>query len=112
MATFGDLLAMARRSSPRFTEWLKVAEPSLADKVAVAAAAANLTPAGYVRVAVADFSRFADEEEWATLSSTLKDSEDPGLACLLSMIHWRLTRRSCESHRAMDMGTTETGTNR
>lgn len=100
MATFGDLLAMARKSSLRFTDWLRVAEPSLAEKVAEAAAASNLTPAGYVRVAVADFSRFADEEEWATLSSTLKDSEDPGLACLLSMIHWRLTRRCCESHRA------------
>ncbi len=101
MATFGDLLGLARKSSLRFTEWLEVAEPSLADKVAHAANASNLTPAGYVRVAVADFSRFADEEEWATLSSTLKDSEDPGLACLLSMIHWRLTRNCCETHRAM-----------
>jgi hypothetical protein len=101
MATFGDLLGLARKSSFRFAEWLKVAEPSLADKVAEAAAAANLTPAGYVRVAVADFSRFADEEEWATLSSTLKDSEDPGLACLLSMIHWRLTRQCCERHRTV-----------
>ena len=101
MATFGDLLGLARKSSLRFTEWLKVAEPSLADRVTQAADASNLTPAGYVRVAVADFSRFADEEEWATLSSTLKDSDDPGLACLLSMIHWRLTRQCCDRHRAV-----------
>lgn len=101
MATFGDLLGLARKSSLRFTQWLEVAEPSLADRVAQASADSNLTPAGYVRVAVADFSRFADEEEWATLSSTLKDSEDPGLACLLSMIQWRLTRPCCDSHRAM-----------
>ena len=100
MATLGDLLGVARRSSIRFTEWLRVTEPDLAAQVAQAAAEGGLTPAGYVRVAIADFSRLADEEEWATLSSTLKNSDDPGLACLLSMVHWRLTRQCCEAHRA------------
>lgn len=99
MATFGDLLGMARKSSGRFAEWLRIAEPELAARVADAAAEAGVTPAGYVRLSVADFSRHADEEEWATLSSTLKDTEDPGLVCLLSMVHWRLTRKCCEAHR-------------
>ena len=100
MATLGDLLGAARKSSVRFAEWLRVTDPDFAAQVAQAASERGITPAGYVRVAIADFSRLADEDEWATLSSTLKNSEDPGLACLLSMVHWRLTRQCCEAHRA------------
>jgi hypothetical protein len=98
MATLGDLLAEARRSAGRFQAWLEAREPALADQVAAAAVALAMTPAGFVRAAVADFSRFAEEEDWATLVSSLRDSDDPGTLCLLAMVHWRLTVSGCGAH--------------
>jgi hypothetical protein len=32
------------------------------------------------------------------LTSTLKRTEDPGAACLLAMVDWRLTAKACEEH--------------
>ena len=98
MATLGDLLAAARTSSGRFRGWLGEADPGLAAEVDAAAAQAGLTPTGFVRAAVADFSRFASEEDWASLISALRDSEDPGTLCLLAMVDWRLTAPSCGEH--------------
>jgi hypothetical protein len=70
----------------------------LAAETADAAAAAGLTPAQFVRAGVAEFSRFASEEDWATLTSSLRDSEDPGTICLLAMLHWRLNVPGCSHH--------------
>ena len=64
----------------------------------MANASAACTPTGYVRAAMADFNRFASEEDWATLTSTLKTTDDPGTLCLLGMVHWRLTARGCAEH--------------
>ena len=47
---------------------------------------------------MADFNRFAPEEDWATLTSSLRDTDDPGTTCLLAMVHWRLTVRGCSEH--------------
>jgi hypothetical protein len=58
----------------------------------------GLGVAGYARMAVADFSRLAGEEDWTTLISSLRDSEDPGSTCLAAMVHWRLTAPACRSH--------------
>ena len=98
MATLGDLLAAARSSSGGFQAWLEASEPELAAQVAEAAAGTGLSPTGYVRAAVADFSRFASEEDWATLTSSLRDSDDPGTTCLLAMVDWRLTAAGCGAH--------------
>ena len=98
MAILGDLLAAARASSGAFEKWMKVSDPELAALVRDAASRDGLTPAGFVRSAVADFSRFASEEDWATLTSSLRDSSDPGTICLLAMVHWRLTVRGCGDH--------------
>ena len=98
MPMLGDLLAAARASTGGFQSWLKASDPDLAAAVSAAAGSEGLTPAGFVRSAVSDFSRFAAEEDWATLISSLRDSDDPGTICLLGMVHWRLTARGCGKH--------------
>ena len=98
MPMLGDLLAAARASAGDFQSWLKASDPDLAAAVSVAAERDGFTPAGFVRSAVADFSRFAAEEDWATLTSSLRNSDDPGTICLLAMVHWRLTASGCGEH--------------
>jgi hypothetical protein len=98
MPMLGDLLAAARASSGSFQPWLEATDPGLAASIAAAAVREDLTPAQFVRAAVADFSRLASEEDWATLVSSMRDDADPGAVCLLAMVHWRLTVRSCGDH--------------
>ena len=92
MAMLGDILAAARRSAPEVERWLARADPGRAARLAAAAARAGEGPAEYLRVAVADFERFAGEEDWATLTSHLRDSPEPGTTCLLAMLDWRLAQ--------------------
>jgi hypothetical protein len=98
MPMLGDLLAAARDGAGNFQPWLEVARPELAAAVEAAAGAESMTPTSYVRAAVADFARFASEEDWATLTSNLKRADDPGTACLLAMVDWRLTAKACTQH--------------
>jgi len=98
MPMLGDLLAAARDGAGNFQSWLKATRPELASAVEAAAVAETLTPTSFVRVAVADFARYASEEDWATLTSTLKRSEDPGTACLVAMVDWRLAAKTCAFH--------------
>ena len=98
MVMLGDLLAAARDGSDSFQPWLKARDPELASRVEAAASAESISPTAYIRGAVADFARFAAEADWATLTSTLKRTEDPGTACLLAMVDWRLTAKACQEH--------------
>lgn len=98
MPMLGDLLASARERSGSFNAWLRASDPALAGRVESAAAVSGVTPTGLVRSAIADFSRFAPEEDWATLTSSMRDSDDPGTVCLLAMVHWRLTTKGCDAH--------------
>lgn len=98
MPTLGDLLAAARDGAGGFLPWLRNADPRLANAVEEAASSETMTPTAFVRAAVSDFGRFASEEDWATLTSNLKRTEDPGTACLLAMIDWRLTAMTCSEH--------------
>lgn len=98
MPMLGDLLAAARQSSGSFQTWIKHSDPTLAAEVEQAAEAQGMTPTGYVRAAISDFNRFAAEEDWATLISSLRDSDDPGTVCVLAMVHWRLTVGGCAQH--------------
>ena len=98
MAMLGDILAAARDGAGKFQPWLKNVNPQLAHAVDQAAHAEALTATSYVRAALSDFARFASEEDWATLTSTLKRTEDPGTACLIAMVEWRLTARTCAEH--------------
>jgi hypothetical protein len=102
MPMLGDMLAAARDSSAAFQAWLERSDPGLADEMKRAAAAQGLTTTAYVRTAIADFNRFASEEDWATLTSSLRNTDDPGTTCLLAMVHWRLTVRGCSEHSRAD----------
>lgn len=94
----GDILAAARDGAGRFEAWLRGSDVELADQVATEAAAMGLSAAVYVRMAVADFSRYADEEDWATLTSSIRNDADPGTVCLLAMVHWRMNAAGCAQH--------------
>lgn len=98
MATLGDILASAKASATGFEVWIDAADPELADAVRLAAARSGTTLAGFARAAVADFSRFADEEAWVQLSGVLRDDDDPGTACLSAMVRWRLAAKGCAGH--------------
>lgn len=99
MLMLGDLLGAARDSAGQFTRWLDRVDPQLADEVRAAAAGGNTTPAAFICQTVAEFSRFADEEDWATLTSSMKEDDDPGKVCLLAMVDWRLNAQVCSSHQ-------------
>ena len=100
MPLLGDMLADARTSSGRFQDWLERSDPALAGEVKQAAGRQGMTPTGYVRMAMSDFNRFASEEDWASLTSSLKNTDDPGTTCLLAMVHWRLNVPGCSEHSA------------
>lgn len=92
MPTLGDMLGAAKRSATDFQRWMEVADPCLAAETSAAAERSRISLAGFARIAVADFSRYADEEAWAQLAGILRKSEDPGLACLAAMVRWRLSQ--------------------
>ena len=98
MATLGDVIAAARSSAGSFQSSLQSSDPELAAAVSRAAAREGLSTAGLVRCAIADFSRYAGEEDWATLMSALRDSADPGGECMRAMVNWRLTVSGCGDH--------------
>lgn len=91
MTTVGDLIASTRRCDT-FQRWLVYVAPALALEVEAAAKACAESPATYARIAVAEFSRYADSEDWTTLQSKLQHEADPALACLGAMLRWRLDR--------------------
>lgn len=109
MPMLGDILAAARNSAAGFQAWLQTSDPALAAQVGKAAAIIGVGPSGYARMAIADFSRFASEEDWATLTSSMRDSDDPGTVCLLAMVHWRLTVPGCGSHAHSVLGHNDGG---
>lgn len=98
MPMLGDLLAAARDEAGGFMAWLRNADAQLANTIEEAASSETMTPTSYVRAAISDFARFASEEDWATLTSTLKRTDDPGTACLIAMVDWRLSAKACTKH--------------
>ena len=98
MPMLGDMLASARKSAGMLDVWLQEVDSELAAETAKAAALLGLDVAAYARMAVADFSRLASEEDWATLVSKLRNGGDPGRLCLVGMVHWRLAAAGCASH--------------
>jgi hypothetical protein len=92
MLMLGDMLATARRSAADFQRLVEMADPALAQELRSAAERSGDSLAGLARAAVADFSRFADEEAWAQLTRIVRDDEDPGTACLMAMVRWRVAQ--------------------
>jgi len=108
MPMLGDLLATAHRSAGAFMAWLDANDPELMARVGRAAEYGGCSPADFVRAAVAEFSRFASEEHWASLTSRLGSSRDPGTECLLTMLRWRLGAAQSAAPRARE-GSTDDG---
>lgn len=98
MLMLGDMLGAARRSAAGFEKLVEAVDPALSLELRAAARNSGDSSAGFARAAVADFSRFADEEDWAQLTRIVRDDEDPGIACMLAMVRWRLAARTCGSH--------------
>lgn len=87
----GDILAAARRSGQGLERWLAPTAPDLWQRASASALRGGMTQADFARLCVADFTNGASEEAWATLVSRLRDAEDPGRACLMEMMRWRLS---------------------
>ncbi len=104
MPMLGDILAAAHDRAGAFGAWLEASDPVLMQSVAAAAAAAGQSPADFVRVAVADFARFASEEDWAMLTSRLRSGSDPGTVCLLAMLRWRVKAAAAQAPLEADEG--------
>ena len=90
MAILGDILAEARRSSGAFQAWLREKMPGLVADIEEAAERSGESTTEFVQGALWGFSQSASEEDWAGLTSQMRDSADPGTACLLTMVRWRL----------------------
>lgn len=90
MPMLGDILAAARDSAPALSTWLDATRPELAARLRAAAEVEGVPPSAYLRMAVADYGRLASEEDWAGMISRLREADDPGTTCLLSMLEWRL----------------------
>ncbi|WP_145953389.1 hypothetical protein [Oceaniglobus indicus] len=88
----GEVLSAARKSGDGIKDWLAPAEPEIWDALGKAAEAEGMDHAAFARMAVADFTNRAPEEDWATMMSRIRDAQDPGRACLLSMITWRMSK--------------------
>lgn len=86
----GDILTLARRSGASCQGWLIAADANLAARIDEAAGRAATDFGGYIGLAVSDFTEHASAEDWATLTSRLHGADDPGRACIESMIKWRL----------------------
>lgn len=86
----GDLLAAARHSATTFQAMLEAEDPELAQVIADVSAMEGLSLGTFVRVAIADFDRFATQEDWQALTSHLRNNHDPGMVCLIRMVRWRL----------------------
>jgi hypothetical protein len=90
MLMLGDILGLARRSAADLDR-VALPEPLVA-RAKEAAAREEMSAPGFVRAAVAEFSRNAHPDEWTQLMTRLRDCEDPGATCLGMMIERRLAR--------------------
>lgn len=90
MATLGQLLSAA--ADPQSLQrWIE-ASPGLARAIDSVRGGADLAPALVARRAVAEFSEAAGEEDWARLMTRIRQSDDPGRACLETMLGWKAAR--------------------
>lgn len=105
MAMLGDILAAARRSSGDFEQWLATRSPALTKEVEEASRRTGESSTDYVRGALSAFSELASEEDWANLTSRMRDSSDPGTVCLLAMVQWRLAVEKPAKGAKHDPGT-------
>ncbi len=95
MLMLGDILALARKSTADLD---RLALPEgLVARAREAADREGQSPQSFVRAAVGDFSRNAHPDEWTQLMTRLRECDDPGAACLETMIERRLAHLAAVS---------------
>lgn len=97
MVMLGDILAAARRSANGVECWLLADHPALHARISEAAAREETSIGSFARMAVADYEKWADADDWATLTSRLRACDHPGTACLLAMLEWWIAKSSASS---------------
>jgi hypothetical protein len=86
----GDLLAEARRSSIDAAHCLEFGDRALFDRCADAALKEAQTLERWLVATVGWFERHASGDDWATLTSRMMSSADPGGDCFRAMVGRRL----------------------
>jgi hypothetical protein len=84
----GDILAASVNAADRVEDWLTAEDVDLARSLGLGTAGAPPL-ADSLRGAVAEFSMLATEDDWAQLTSRMRDTDDPARACLVEMLRWR-----------------------
>jgi hypothetical protein len=87
MLMLGDILALSKGATGAFQ---KLLSEDLISSIQTAAEAEGVRQETYVRIAVSEFARDADAEDWTRLMSHLRDSDDPARVCLQAMVERRL----------------------
>ncbi|WP_265570989.1 hypothetical protein [Sphingomicrobium nitratireducens] len=96
----GDILAAAARDAAGFANWLEEEDVEMAAKCRAAANGGPLDK--WVRGAVTWFELHASADDWATLTTRMRESDAPGKALLATMVERRL--HSCECAVQGDAG--------
>ena len=86
----GELLALGSTSSAALKGWLIGEHETLAHRLQREADVRGESMAQFVRIAVSDFMAEADDENWTSLISTVRDASDPGAACLAMVTDFRV----------------------
>ncbi|WP_395648002.1 hypothetical protein [Terricaulis sp.] len=86
----GDLLAFGRQSSATLGAWLERQDAEFIGQLRREAGLRGESIAEFLRVATADFLAEADAEDWASLVSALRETDDPGAVCVARVTAFRL----------------------
>lgn len=89
VSTLGDIIADGQ-AAELLESWLTAADPDLARRLAAAAASADTPVPVFVRQAVADFVREANDERWTQLISATQGADDPSLAALAALLRSKI----------------------
>lgn len=84
----GDILGAARRSAISLPDWIERRAPELARRCAEVAGKNGIS--NWLQSTVGWFELHATGDDWADLTSKMRDSEAPGEIFLITMVEKRL----------------------
>lgn len=88
----GDLIAQLDRPDVA-NGVVAMLHPQVAEQIERRAASASMTVTDFVAGAVREFFDSADEELWAQLLTIVRESDDPGLTAVRTILQWVVTAR-------------------
>lgn len=68
-------------------------EPTVRERLKASAAAASMTPSDFAAGAVRAFVEQADDNLWFQLLTHIRQSDDPGLTVVQTILGWVVTER-------------------